>query len=93
MDGVCAIHVRYSDWIFSRDEAEKWQTGVATVADNTSSAQNPLENAKCPYSGEPVSEFMELDGRVFGFCNGFCRDKTVADAAVWPGFMGVYGAS
>lgn len=44
------------------------------------------ENDRCPYSGKPVTHFMELDGRVFGFCNAFCRDKTVADAAVWGEF-------
>ena len=50
----------------------------------------PSENAACPYSGKPVSDFLEIDGRVFGFCNGFCRDKTVADAQAWPEFMGIY---
>ncbi len=48
------------------------------------------ENSLCPYSGKPVSHFMELDGRVFGFCNAFCRDKTVADAEVWDEFMGIF---
>jgi glutathione S-transferase len=50
----------------------------------------PSENTHCPYSGDPVTEYMELDGRIFGFCNTFCRDKTVADAAAWDGFMGIY---
>ena len=53
-------------------------------------ATGPSENAACPYSGKPVTDFLEIDGRVFGFCNGFCRDKTVADAEAWPGFMGIY---
>ncbi|MGR3342475.1 MAG: glutathione S-transferase [Paracoccaceae bacterium] len=48
------------------------------------------ENAACPYSGKPVTEFMEIEGRVFGFCNGFCRDKTVVDAGAWPEFMEIY---
>ena len=48
------------------------------------------ENAACPYSGKPVTHLMELDGRTFGFCNAFCRDKTVADPAAWPAFMGIY---
>ena len=26
----------------------------------------------------------------FGFCNAFCRDKTVADAEAWPKFMALY---
>jgi glutathione S-transferase len=50
----------------------------------------PSENATCPYSGDPVRDFMELDGRVFGFCNPSCRDKTVADPDVWPDFMAIY---
>ena len=44
----------------------------------------------CPYSGKPVTHFMELNGRVFGFCNAFCRDKTVPDPEAWPNFMAIY---
>jgi glutathione S-transferase len=47
----------------------------------------PAENATCPYSGKPVTHFLDLNGRVYGFCNAFCRDKTVADPAAWPTFM------
>jgi glutathione S-transferase len=50
-------------------------------------AAGPSENATCPYSGDPVTDFLELDGRIFGFCNPFCRDKTVADPQAWPAFM------
>lgn len=50
----------------------------------------PSENSLCPYSGKPVTHFMELDSRVFGFCNVFCRDKTVADPEAWPKFMEIY---
>ena len=52
----------------------------------------PSENATCPYSGKDNTHFMELDGRVFGFCNAFCRDKTVADAEAWDDFMAIYTA-
>ena len=45
------------------------------------------ENTKCPYSGDPVTLVLELHGRRFGFCNAFCRDKTVADPEAWPKFM------
>ncbi len=45
------------------------------------------ENAACPYSGKPVTHALELEGRRFGFCNAFCRDKTVADPEAWPAFM------
>ncbi|MCW3782671.1 glutathione S-transferase [Defluviimonas salinarum] len=53
----------------------------ATIADG------PSENAACPYSGKPVTDFLRLDGRVWGFCNPFCRDKTLHDPEAWPAFM------
>lgn len=46
----------------------------------------PSVNTNCPYSGDPVTHFLELDGKVWGFCNAFCRDKTVADPGAWPKF-------
>ena len=45
------------------------------------------ENSACPYSGDPVTHVLEMQGRRFGFCNAFCRDKTVADPEAWPKFM------
>jgi glutathione S-transferase len=48
------------------------------------------ENDVCPYSGEPVAHLARIGGRVFGFCNAACRDKTVADPEAWPDFMAVY---
>lgn len=44
------------------------------------------ENATCPFSGKPVAadSLARLDGRIIGFCNPFCRDKSVADALAWP---------
>ena len=50
----------------------------------------PSVNATCPYSGDAVSHFMALDGKVWGFCNAFCRDKTVVDPEAWPKFMALY---
>lgn len=44
-------------------------------------------NATCPYSGKPVTHILEMDGKRWGFCNAFCRDKTVADPEAWPAFM------
>ena len=43
-------------------------------------------NAACPFSGSPVrpEALARIDGRVIGFCNPFCRDKSVADAGAWP---------
>jgi glutathione S-transferase len=48
------------------------------------------ENTTCPYSGKPVTHALELYGRRFGFCNAFCRDKTVADPEAWLEFMALY---
>ena len=45
------------------------------------------ENRLCPYSQEPVTHLATIAGRTFGFCNAFCRDKTVHDPAAWPAFM------
>lgn len=47
-------------------------------------------NAACPYSGKPVNHFLNLNSRIYGFCNEFCRDKTVADPEAWPEFMKIY---
>ena len=48
------------------------------------------ENTACPYSGDPVTHVLDLQGRRFGFCNAFCRDKTVADPEAWPKFVALY---
>ncbi|MBB5720491.1 glutathione S-transferase [Loktanella ponticola] len=52
-----------------------------------SAETGPSENKSCPYSGDPVTHYLVMDGRKFGFCNASCRDKTVADPAAWPKFM------
>lgn len=43
-------------------------------------------NDACPYSGDPIAPdgLAEIDGVVIGYCNRFCRDKTIADAEAWP---------
>ena len=53
-------------------------------------ASGPSVNAACPYSGEPVTHYLSAGGRVWGFCNPFCRDKTVADPGAWPKFMAIF---
>lgn len=50
-------------------------------------AEGPSVNAACPYSGKPVGHYLALEGRVWGFCNAFCRDKTLADPEAFPAFM------
>ncbi len=44
----------------------------------------PSENETCPFSGKPVSHFLETDGRIIGFCNAGCRDKVVKDPDAFP---------
>ena len=61
------------------------QIFMAKAVDGTRS-----ENTACPYSGKPVTHVLELNGRRLGFCNAFCRDKTVADPEAWPKFMALY---
>jgi glutathione S-transferase len=53
-------------------------------------ASGPSVNATCPYSGKPVTDFADIGGRIWGFCNPVCRDKTVFDPEAWPAFMDIY---
>lgn len=55
-------------------------------------AEGPSVNDACPYSGKPVTDFLQLDGKVWGFCNAFCRDKTLVDPEAWPKFMAMVEA-
>ena len=48
------------------------------------------ENTACPYSGNAVTHVLQMNHRRIGFCNEFCRDKTVADPEAWPKFMKIY---
>ena len=73
---------------YAKPYATTGWTGPAPLAARVS--DGTPENAACPYSGKPVAHFMEAGGRVWGFCNAFCRDKTVADPAAWPAFMDIY---
>ena len=78
-----AEHVAQPD--YARPFAARPWPGPARL--DAMPADGPAENGACPYSGRPVTHFLELDGRVWGFCNAFCRDKTFADAEIWPAFM------
>jgi len=66
----------------------RWPGPTPLAATPINSGQ--AENETCPYSGKPVTDLMDLEGRVFGFCNPFCRDKTVADPMAWPQFVKIY---
>ncbi|MCG6902454.1 MAG: glutathione S-transferase [Rhodobacter sp.] len=74
---------------YGRDFARRPWPGPAPLSAKAVDT-GPSENTACPYSGDPVSHFMELDDRIFGFCNAFCRDNTVPDPGAWPKFMTVY---
>ncbi|MBO6865575.1 MAG: glutathione S-transferase [Thalassococcus sp.] len=71
---------------YARDYPQKPWPGPTPLAAKAVDSGTP-ENDACPYSGLPVTHLLELDGRIFGFCNDFCRDKTVADPEAWPQFM------
>ncbi len=60
------------------------------VSDPEFAAQPVCVNDRCPYSGEKITHALDLGARRFGFCNAFCRDKTVADPEAWPKFMAIY---
>ncbi|MGC1486414.1 MAG: glutathione S-transferase [Albidovulum sp.] len=75
----------YEQETYRKPYAERPWPGPAPMKAKT--ATGPSVNAACPYSGKPVTDFLELDGHIWGFCNAFCRDKTLADPEAWPKFM------
>ena len=81
------VHGATLPW-YARDFAQIPWPGPATVAARPVETGTP-ENATCPYSGKPVSHLMAVEDRVIGFCNAFCRDKSVADPAAWPQVMAI----
>ncbi len=80
------LTVRYSPFPYPQNlEAQSWPIGG--VSNASCAKDGPSINDACPYSGKPVSDFLDLDGQRWGFCNPFCRDKTVADPDAWPKFV------
>lgn len=77
---------------YAMDAARAPWPGPAPLAARAVDNGAASENDMCPYSGKPVTHFLETGGRVFGFCNAFCRDKTVNDPLAWPGFANLYGS-
>ncbi|WP_299984558.1 glutathione S-transferase [uncultured Ruegeria sp.] len=77
--------VAYEPFPYAQDlPAQSWPIGGEAKALAVSTG--PSINAICPYSGKPVTDFLELDGQIWGFCNPFCRDKSVVDPEAWPKF-------
>ena len=75
---------------YKRDYAVKaWPGPKPLVA--TATSHTKAVNEACPYSGKAVTDFLEMNGKVYGFCNPRCRDKTVNDPAAWPAFMALVG--
>ena len=75
---------------YARDWPQRAWPGPAPLPARAVEAGAP-ENAACPYSGHPATHLLKMEGRIFGFCNAFCRDKTAADPAAWPAFMAIAG--
>ena len=71
---------------YRRDYPQRPWPGPAALAARAV-ASGPSVNETCPYSGKPVTHFLETGGKVWGFCNAFCRDKTAADPEAWPAFV------
>mgnify|MGYP000092962416 CR=1 FL=1 len=74
---------------YRRDYPRRPWPGPAPLAARAVDA-GPSVNDTCPYSGKPVTHFLEMGGRIYGFCNAFCRDKTVADPEAWQKFMAIH---
>lgn len=86
------LTVHYDPMPYALDlPVRDWPVGTPSAARAVDAG--PSVNATCPYSGDPVSDFLELDGRIWGFCNAFCRDKTVADPGAWPKFTAMVAKS
>lgn len=68
---------------YKSDYALKAWPGPAPLAAKAVEHGTP-EHPTCLYSGKEITHLMEVEGRIFGFCNPFCRDKSVADPLAWP---------
>ncbi len=79
------VHGETLPWYAKEFSTTPWPGPKALLAKAVSGTD--AENTTCPYSGLPVTDVLELDGKRYGFCNPFCRDKTVADPEAWPDFM------
>lgn len=79
------LTVDYTPFPYPQNAARAdWPAADVSTARAVEGAE--ANNTNCPYSGKPVTHVLELDGQRWGFCNAFCRDKTVADPGAWPKF-------
>jgi glutathione S-transferase len=74
---------------YQRDQSRRPWPGPEPLPARAVESGKP-ENDACLYSGKPVTHLLEAGGRVFGFCNATCRDKTVADPLAWPPFQAAW---
>ena len=79
---------RFEQPTYRKSYAERPWPGPTPIPAHPS--DGPSINATCPYSGKPTTHFLQAGGKVWGFCNPFCRDKTLSDPEVWPAFMEIY---
>jgi glutathione S-transferase len=85
------LTVNYDPFPYPKDlRSDVWPVGGTSKANPVENG--PSVNATCPYSGETVTDFLEMDGQCWGFCNPFCRDKTVADPEAWSKFTAMIDA-
>lgn len=77
---------------YRRDYPQRPWTGPQPLPATAAEGREAV-NSACPYSGKPVTHVLTLDGTRYGFCNAFCRDKTVADPEAWPAFMALLRAT
>ena len=78
---------------YRRDYPTRPWPGPAPLAARAVEGIEGVLNDACPYSGLPITHALEMaDGRRFGFCNPFCRNKTVADPEAWPAFVALLAA-
>ncbi|MEL6549483.1 MAG: glutathione S-transferase [Pseudomonadota bacterium] len=77
---------------YKRDyETRAWPGPEPAPAEATEDGAGAC-NTRCPYSGEPVTHFLRFANTTYGFCNAFCRDKTVNDPEAWPAFTALLAA-
>lgn len=77
--------------IYAKDQPRRPWPGPEPLIAQAVEEGSP-ENGACLHSGGEAIHLMESGGRIFGFCNAFCRDKTVADPLAWPEFAAAWGS-